>query len=321
MLILKKYALIITSLILPACCSSTLANELNWLRKDKLLISLDMKEPAHRQHLLYDIQKQAITPLAKADKYRAYSLSYTGRNILWYDTTSLRFGPVEKPLSKQHNIPVRITPPEDLDDYEKKHLTFDLAAAWINDRYFLVSQAYRFTGRSACMLFDSYDKKWKNNINNTPFTCPEHSARLSMKNLQKNILLITESTEGALLHSLWSTTNNTPGFPLWNLAGGYMRIYTHSGNSDKLLIASPCILTSSTLYPGELCKDQGNDTEMLFSYDIRSQSITMIAENLPPYASINSYEPGTVAWLNNSKICISRSKKIFCKKISPYLIQ
>jgi len=315
---LKKHFRITVGLILFACSNNVSTNELNWLAKDRLLISLSSKESTHRQHLLYNIHDQTISTFAEADRYKSYALSYTGRNILWYDDISMKFGSVERPLSKLRNIPKWITPPEDLDDYEKEHLSFELAAAWINDRYFLVSQSYLFTGRSMCMLFDTRDKKWIKGIKDISLTCPEHGGYLSIKNLQKDVLLITESAEGVLLHSLWGVSDKILNFPRWNLVGGYMRIYTHSNNAGKLFIASPCMLTSETPYPTELCKNQDSDTEILFSYNIRSQRITLVAKNMQPYASVNSYEPGTIAWLNNRKICISRLGKTFCKKISAH---
>jgi len=171
---LGKNTLIIVSLILSICYNNTTANEINWVHKNKLLINPNVVKTAHPHHLLYDTQKQTVISLDKTDAYRAYSLSYTGHNILWYNDSSLRFGPTEKAPGKQHKIPVWITPPQDLDNYEKKHLTFDLTAAWINDRYFLISQAYHFTGRSACMLFDTQTKKWTKSIENARITCPEH---------------------------------------------------------------------------------------------------------------------------------------------------
>ncbi|VAW68871.1 hypothetical protein MNBD_GAMMA10-1180 [hydrothermal vent metagenome] len=326
---LGKNTLIIVSLILSICYNNTTANEINWVHKNKLLINPNVVKTAHPHHLLYDTQKQTVISLDKTDAYRAYSLSYTGHNILWYNDSSLRFGPTEKAPGKQHKIPVWITPPQDLDNYEKKHLTFDLTAAWINDRYFLISQAYHFTGRSACMLFDTQTKKWTKSIENARITCPEHTSGMIMENLQKNIVLITQNAEGVLLHNLWSIADKHPVLPEWNLSGGYIRVSSYANNPDSLLIASPCKLTSNKPYPAALCKNlKGDDTETLFDYKITSQSITIIEQNLPPYGAISRYDPGTIAWFKKKSICIKKSEKNSharitkepqCKKITDLL--
>lgn len=311
-----KNILVFLGLILIAGFNCALANQLNWLNKDELLIGIDNKDLDQSHFVIYNIQQHISIPLPKPDGYQSYSLSYTGKNILWYSETNFYFASIGKIPDKPYNIPKWIEPPKDLDSYERQHLSFDLAAAWLDDRYFLISQSYRFMGKSACKLFDTQSKRWLTHIDNKSFICPEHGSYLSLKNLQKNLLLVTETAEGVSFNKLWKTNAKIATLPKWNLNGGYMRIYSDANNPNKLFIASPCGLKTSAAFPAPLCMNiQGDDTEMLFSYNINNHNIEIISHNLPPYAAINPYTPGSIVWLENDKICLRSSDKVLCTQI------
>jgi hypothetical protein len=310
-----KKTLIKIGLSLIIGFNSALANQVTWLNKDEIFIGIDNNaEQLH--YFIYNIQQHISTPLIKPDGYQNYSLSYTGENILWFNESGFYFSSINKTPNKHYNIPRWIEPPNDMDAYEKQHLSFELAAAWLDDRYFLISQSYRFMGKSSCKLFDTQSKRWLTHIDNKTLICPEHGLYLSLKNLQKNLLLVTESTEGVLLNQLWRTNARAIELPRWNINGGYMRIYRDANSPDKLLIASPCTLKASDVFPAPLCKNiQGDAAETLFSYNIINQKIEIINRNLPAYAAINPYTSGSIAWLENNKICLKNSNKISCTKI------